>query len=583
VMINSRPSGACLVLAIALLVCVPARAQQTVGLFTNEDPQEGVVLLGPNAATTTYLINNNGLVVNSWATPYRPALMGYLLENGHLLRSARVANTPANFVGAAGRGGRVEEYDWDGNLVWAFEYVGETFLTHHDIEPLPNGNVLMIAWEYLSQTEALAEGKNPFLFNGGQWVDHVIEVRPVPPSGGEIVWEWRARDHLIQDYDSGANNYGIVEDHPELVDFNFGQNSTDWTHFNGIAYNAELDQIVISSRGLNEIWVIDHSTTTEEAAGHTGGVRGKGGDLLYRWGNPRAYRGGESPDQRLFGQHDAQWISPGFPGAGNLLVFNNSATGALGNYSSVDEIAPSIDPDGSYPSPAPGEAFGPADQFWIYLGDPPESLYSSNISGAQRQPNGNTLICEGSSGHLFEVRPGGAVAWDYVSPVVAGNPINQGQPVQQSAVFKARRYPPDYPGLAGRDLTRGEPIEGFTRPFPVPGGSLIAARASADGAIIDLEWDAFGCSSSDYNLIYGDLARVSSYALSGAECGIGVTGGHLWTGVPDSNLFFLVVGTDDLGLYESSWGHDSTGSERSATRASFECGATTKIVTSSCP
>jgi len=293
-MINSRPRGACLVLAIALLVCAPARAQQTVGLFTNEDPQEGVVLFGPNAATTTYLINNNGLVVNAWATPYRPALMGYLLENGHLLRSARVANTPGNFLGAAGRGGRVEEYDWDGNLVWAFEYVGETFLTHHDIEPLPNGNVLMIAWEYLSQTEAIAEGKNPFLLTGGQWVDHVIEVRPVPPSGGEIVWEWRARDHLIQDYDSGANNYGIVEDHPELVDFNFGQNSTDWTHLNGIAYNAELDQIVISSRGLNEIWVIDHGTTTEEAAGHTGGVRGKGGDLLYRWGNPRSYRGGGS-------------------------------------------------------------------------------------------------------------------------------------------------------------------------------------------------------------------------------------------------------------------------------------------------
>ena len=580
---NSRPRGTFLVLALALMICTPARSQQTVGLFTNENPQDGLVLFGPNAAATTYLINNDGLVVNSWSTPYRPALMGYLLDSGHLLRTARVSGIPSNFAGAAGRGGRVEEYDWDGNLIWAFEYVGEAFLTHHDIEPLPNGNVLMIAWEYVSRVEALAEGKNPLLFSGGLWIDHIIEVRPIPPFGGEIVWEWRTKDHLVQDYDPGANNYGIVEDHPELVDFNFGQNSTDWTHFNGIAYNAEIDQIVISTRAHNEIWVIDHGTTTEEAAGHSGGARGKGGDLLYRWGNPRAYRRGGLPDQQLFGQHDAQWIPPGNPGAGNLLIFNNAANQSLGNYSSVDEIAPAIDPDGSYPSPAPQEPFGPSGLSWLYLGDPPESFFSANISGAQRQLNGNTLICEGASGHLFEVQTDGTVVWDYVSPVVSGNPIDQGDPVQSNAVFKARRYPLDYPGFAGRDLTPGEPVEGFTRPFPVPEGSLLAIGVAADGTSIDVEWDAFGCPSFEYNLIYGDLATVSSHALTGAECGIGVTGGHLWTGVPDSDLFFLVVGTDDLGVYESSWGHDSAGSERSATKASFLCGATTKIVTSSCP
>lgn len=580
---NSRSRGAVLVLAIALLVCAPAWSQQTVGLFMNGAPQDGLVLFGPNASTTTYLINNDGLLVNSWSTPYRPALMAYLLDNGHLLRTARVANTPSNFTGAAGRGGRVEEYDWDGNLVWAFEYVGETYLTHHDIEPLPNGNVLMIAWEYLSQAEVVAEGKNPLVFSGGQWVDHIIEVRPVPPSGGEIVWEWRARDHLIQDHDPGANNYGVVEDHPELVDFNFGQNSRDWTHFNSIAYNAELDQIVVSSRGLNEIWVIDHSTTTEEASGDSGGVRGRGGDLLYRWGNPRAYRRGGTADQQLFGQHDAQWIPPGFPGAGNLLVYNNSSAQSVGTFSSVDEFVPPVDVDGNYPVLAPGEKFGPSTLFWTFIADPPESLFSANISGAHRQPNGNTLICEGASGHLLEVRPDGQVEWDYVSPVVSGSPIVQGDPVQSNAVFKARRYPLDHPGLTGRDLTPGEPIEGFNRPFPVPEGTLLASRASTDGTSIDVEWDAFGCPSFEYNLVYGDLATVSSHAVTGADCDIGVGGGHLWTGVPDSDLFFLIVGTDELGVYESSWGHDSAGSERSGTKASFRCDATTKIVTSSCP
>lgn len=59
---------------------------------------------------------------------------------------------------------------------------------------------------------------------------------------------------------------------------------------NGIDYNPVLDQIALSTHNLNEWYIIDHSTTTAEAATSSGGNSGKGGDLLYRWGNPAAYQ-----------------------------------------------------------------------------------------------------------------------------------------------------------------------------------------------------------------------------------------------------------------------------------------------------
>jgi len=122
-------------------------------------------------------------------------------------------------------------------------------------------------------------------------------------------------DHLIQDYDPTRDNYGVVADHPELVDVNGWVEAGKsihpfWNHMNSIDYNPDEDQIVLSVRGSSELWVIDHSTTSAEAAGHTGGRSGKGGDLLYRWGNPETY---DAPgSQMLFDQHDAQWIEPGY-------------------------------------------------------------------------------------------------------------------------------------------------------------------------------------------------------------------------------------------------------------------------------
>ena len=239
----------------------------------------------------------------------------------------------------------------------------------------------------------------------------------------------------------------------------------DWNHVNAVAYHPELDQIVISVHDFGEIWVIDHSTTTDEAAGHQGGTSNMGGDILYRWGNPAAYRAGTPKMQRFYGQHDAQWIAPGLSGEGHILVFNNGMERpGPASFSTVDEIVPPVDADGVYQRPL-DKAFGPKEPVWIYKASPPTDFYSMHISGAQRLPNGNTLICSGANGTFFEVTPDKQVVWRYVNPVTDEGPLAADVAIprkgdhSKNEVFKVRRYSGDYPGLAGRDLSPGDRIE----------------------------------------------------------------------------------------------------------------------------
>jgi len=388
----------------------------------------GYTLFSPIKSTTTYLIDNRGDILHTWPSGYEPGQAVYLLDDDSILRTIRLPGVG----GWGGTGGGVEKIAWGGTVTWHFEYSSGAYLSHHDIEPLPNGNVLLIAWDFKTRVEAVAAGRQPALIMGDFLMsEQIIEVQPTGPTSGEIVWQWNLWDHLIQDFDPSKSNYGGVGDHRELLDINFpGRRVDDWIHANSVDFNPDLDQIVISCHNTNEIWIIDHSTTTAEAAGHSGGNSGMGGDLLYRWGNPQSYRAGSVSDQKLFGQHDAQWIEPGYPGEGNILIFNNGRGRPGGDYSSVDEIEPPVDANGHY-CYTPGSAFGPSDPVWIFTAANPFSFYAQNISGAVRLPNGNTLICDGPAGRLFEVTLAENTVWEYVNAFPS--------PLQNS-VFKIRRY-----------------------------------------------------------------------------------------------------------------------------------------------
>jgi len=449
----------------------------------------GQILFAPMDSQTTYLIDSSGNVVHSWSSNYFPGEVVRWLGDDTILRTIKVGMS-----GSGGAGGGVQKMLWDGTVTWEYRYNTNGYLSHHDIFPLPNGNVLMIAWETKTRTEAIEVGRNPDTISGITFMpDHVIEVKPTGPTSGDIVWEWHVWDHLIQDYDSSKENYGVVADHPELIDINYGVIDpflSDWLHTNSIDYNEQFDQILLSVHNFNEVWVIDHSTTLAEAAGHTGGHSGKGGDLLYRWGNPQAYRAGGASDDKFFGQHDATWIKAGCPGEGDILVFNNGLNRPAGMYSSVDEIVPPVDANGSYYL-APGSAYGPEDFTWSYAANPPTSFYSGLFSGAQRLSDGNTLICNGEAGRFFEVTPDGTTVWEYTN--LLPNPA-------MNNVFKIVYLPPEEPPEGPNVDCSGSLSWSNVRPGQKVNGSFQVQNIGLSHSMLNwtvdpssLDWGTWSC------------------------------------------------------------------------------------------
>lgn len=393
---------------------------------------QGYTLFSQSNARTTYLIDMNYNVVHSWTHARGGGYSYYLLEDGTLLRSAGSTNSQINAGGATGI---VQKVAWNGAVLWEYTYSASTYRSHHDICPMPNGNVLLIAWEVKTAAQAVQAGLNR---NAAIWPDHIIEVQPVGTNGGNIVWRWHAWDHLIQNYDATKSNYGVIADHPELLNLNLGSGGVgpgggDWMHLNGISYNPELDQIVFSSHNLDEIYVIDHSTTMQEATSHQGGRYGKGGDFLYRWGNPSNYG---APGAQVFNVvHCALWIPQGLPGAGNLMAFNNREGQGT---SMVVELVPPHDGNGNY-TRTTGTAFGPSAPMWSYTAT---GFYSNHLGGVQRLANGNTLMVESTSGYLWESDASGNIVWSY----------NRG-----GEIVRALRYAPDYAGLKNLTTAVAQP------------------------------------------------------------------------------------------------------------------------------
>jgi hypothetical protein len=402
---------------------------------------QGYTLVTHNYSPRAFLLDMEGKVVHKWQMKYNAGLFAMLLPNGNLLAGGQAPQKemPVNF---GGTGGYITEYDWNGNVVWEWKETSDKYTQHHCFERMPNGNTLVLGWEYKSYEEAVAKGRDPKTLNPdgfdahgkiikGIWPDYVKEISP----DKKVVWEWHAWDHV----GTGPDQWDINFILPKNADYMAGP---DWTHFNTSSYDAKNDKIILNSRNFGEFYIIDHKT----------------GKMEYRWGNPCAYGKGKCPswiddgDQQLFGPHDASMEDNG-----NILVFDNGWYRPQGERSRVLEVDPKT-----------GKIV------WQWASQTSAAFYTRYQGAVQKLPNGNYFISSTHYGHLIEVTGDkkAEIVWEWFSPLSndkpgcfakdeTGNPFGNALPNQ---IHRAFRYAKDYPAFKGKDLSKKEDM--------VPGGCL---------------------------------------------------------------------------------------------------------------
>ena len=447
----------------------------------------------------TYLLDMEGRVMHTWPIGTNP----HLLTNGNVLDAS--TDDPSGFGG-------FKEVDWNGSNVWSYTETRANYVPHHDFLRIFNPKLnayttLYIANKTVSSNQCIAAGCNPA--NGKSYTNAQMDAIVEVDMSGTIVWEWWFYNHLIQDYDATKTNYvgsgSSISNYPGRLNANITGMPVqkDWLHCNGIDYNQALDQIAINSvRG--EFYVIDHGNTF--IAGNPSNsislATTAAGDFLHRFGDPARYNQGSPPsiltnwtesttgNKQMGGAHHISWIPEGFPGAGHFTVFNNAQNmfeHAQSSYAfeidpylnaQTNETAAYVNPpDAGYNTwqpPVANTGLNPKAMskqiVWSYSPKASHGMTSHIGGGVQRLPNGNTLICSDTEGHIIEVTPGGDAVWEYINPVTSDGILKfkrDNWPMYNS-IFRAFRIGTNDPALAGRTLTSGNTITGRTPSYQAP-------------------------------------------------------------------------------------------------------------------
>jgi hypothetical protein len=547
----------------------------------------GYTLFGSGG--TTYLIDMEGRVINTWKIGTNPRLT----PGGTLLDAA--GGDPSN-------SNTWKELDWDGNIVWQYSESRTNYHAHHDFEKIYNPKLgdstfIYIANKDLTSAQCLAAGCDPANNYDGAQMDAIVEV----DREGNIIWEWSFFDHVVQDIDASKSTYGVIKDNPGKININLRGNplKNDWLHCNSLDYNEELDLIVTNSV-QGEFYVIDHGNTFTkgDAAGSIALAASTKGDFLYRFGDPARYDQGDPPSvldnwtkataghKQIGGAHNIQWIKSGLPGEGNFLIFNNAENlFELTPQSYIFEINPYLNSSGvttsSYVNPPDAgynivsspdrnlmkEKKNMSKQIvWTFSSKNNTSFYSTIGSGAQRLPNGNTFVCSMNDGHFFEVAPDDtSIVWEYINPITRDGikKIKTDNYPTYNAAFRAYRYSSDDPALADKDLAAGETITGFDPGYFIPatitsisqkkesqtsGSSLSQNYPNpfVNNTTIEFDIDKY----RQVSLIIYDLSGKQVKTLVNRNCSAG-SYNMTWDGSNDSGgqvtsgMYFYILRTDN--------------------------------------
>ena len=347
------------------------------------------------------LLDMKGNAVHKWETPY-PAHQARIHPNGNIVVSCRCAKPAPGRPGydeyhMGGATGMLMELDWDGNII--FEHFDPNM--HHDHAKLPNGNYMYVAWEPVPPDLAKkvrGGQKGTEHKDGTMFGDYFVEIDPQ----GNTVWEW----HGIEHFDPDIDIIGAI--HPR----------EEWTHINDVAPMPD-GNLMSSSRHTDGAFIIDRSS----------------GDIIWRWGNT-AYLDKETGQvehkdirdlKTMGGPHDAHVIEPGLPGEGNALIYDNAMYRYFSRAVEVDIKTGDIVWESESGFGVEGYVKG-------------RVHFSPFISGNDRLPNGNTLICSGANGIIYEITPDKEMVWHWVREIPNQHP--QGQ--VKWGIFRAYKYALDY-------------------------------------------------------------------------------------------------------------------------------------------
>jgi len=392
----------------------------------------GYTVLSPLATQAVIVIDMNGNVVKRWD--------GY---NDSAGGPARILPGGTVVAAAGARPGHQEslelvQRDFDGKVVWQFDHNQQietrdaktawSTRQHHDWQrsDFPAGYYSPATTPALTGAKTLllthTSHENAAVAPGLLEDDRLIEIS----WDGKILWQWLASEHIDELGFSAEARAAIrarAGTNPARSDF-------DWLHTNSATYvgpnhwfdegdqRFAPDNVIISSRQASLLAIV-----------------ARDGKIVWRIGPDFSESEALRKIRQIIGQHHAHLIPPGLPGAGNLLVFDN---GGASGYGAPTPVA--LDGQGIFArANSRVLEINPVtlELVWSYVS--PAQFYSSNISAAQRLPNGNTLVTEGAPGRAFEVTRDGTIVWEYMSPFFGTT-----GPRPANSVYRVYRLPYDW-------------------------------------------------------------------------------------------------------------------------------------------